>query len=216
MKRFLFIFLIFETIYFTAQTKREQIEILKFRVDSLNTKLLSEKFSNSKEKHELDSVIFNLESQISSMNSKFKDLNDELNLQKQNFNLLQNQFIAKSDSIKVLLEKLFNTHNKLDQSKSFNGKYINSQGAVLTITNFIANKSFTLKYGYGYNKMPCSGNAWEGIVTLVSATKGELNNEYGQSYGSIEIDGDNINFQLSEEITGMECARYFDTIFVKK
>ena len=65
MKRFLFIFLIFETIYFTAQTKREQIEILKFRVDSLNTKLLSERFSNSKEKHELDSVIFNLESQIS-------------------------------------------------------------------------------------------------------------------------------------------------------
>ena len=216
MKRFLFIFLIFKTIYFTAQTKREQIEILKFRVDSLNTKLLSERFSNSKEKHELDSVIFNLESQISSMNSKLKDLNDELNLQKQNFNLLHNQFIAKSDSIKVLLEMIFNTHNKLDQSKSFNGKYINSQGAVLTITNFIANKGFTLKYGYGYNKMPCSLNTWEGKVTLVSATNGELNNGYGQSDGSIEIDGDNIYFHLSEEMTGMECARYFDTIFVKK
>ena len=121
MKRFLFIFLIFETIYFTAQTKREQIEILKFRVDSLNTKLLSERFSNSKEKHELDSVIFNLESQISSMNSKLKDLNDELNLQKQKFNLLQNQFIAKTDSIKVLLENLFNTHNELDlQKQKFN------------------------------------------------------------------------------------------------
>ena len=114
MKRFLFIFLIFETIYFTAQSKREQIEILKFRVDSLNTKL-------SKEKHELDSVIFNLESQIISMNSKLKDLNDELNLQKQKFNLLQNQFIAKTDSIKVLLEKLYNTHNELDlQKQKFN------------------------------------------------------------------------------------------------
>ena len=64
MKRFLFIFLIFESIYFTAQTKREQIEILKFRVDSLNTKLLSEGFSNSKEKYELDSVIFNLEREL--------------------------------------------------------------------------------------------------------------------------------------------------------
>jgi len=121
MKRFLFIFIIFKTIYFTAQTKREQIEILKFRVDSLNTKLLSERFSNSKEKHELDSVIFNLESQISSMNTKIKDLNDELNLQKHNFNLLQNQFIAKTDSIKVLLENLFNTHNELDlQKQKFN------------------------------------------------------------------------------------------------
>ena len=121
MKRFLFIFFIFNTIYFTAQTKREQIEILKFRVDSLNTKLLSERFSNSKEKHELDSVIFNLESQIISMNSKLKDLNDELNLQKQKFNLLQNQFIAKTDSIKVLLEKLYNTHNELDlQKQKFN------------------------------------------------------------------------------------------------
>ncbi len=111
MKRFLFIFLIFKTIDCAAQTKKEQIEILKFRVDSLNTTLLSERFSNSKEKHELDSVIFNLESQISSMNSKLKDLNNEMNLQKQKFILLQNQFIAKTDSIKILLEKLFNTQN---------------------------------------------------------------------------------------------------------
>ena len=127
---------------------------------------------------------------------------------------------VKDEAIEIVDSSAIAPQPKLDsipnQSKSFNGKYINSQGAVLTITNFIANKGFTLKYGYGYNKMPCSLNTWEGKVTLVSATNGELNNGYGQSDGSIEIDGDNIYFQLSEEMTGMEWARYFDTIFVKK
>lgn len=103
-----------------------------------------------------------------------------------------------------------------NQSKSFNGKYTNSQGVVLTITNFIASEGFTLKYSDDSKGNSCSGNAWEGKVTLVSATNGDLTSADGQIEGTIEFKGGNINFELSEELIGMECARYFDTDFVKK
>ena len=102
------------------------------------------------------------------------------------------------------------------QSKSYNGKYTNSQGAILTITNFIASEGFTLKYIDNSKGKPCSGNAWEGKVTLVSPTNGDLTSADGQIEGTIEFKGDNIHFELSEELTGNECASYFDAIFVKK
>ena len=125
------------------------------------------------------------------------------------------------DEAKETVDSLTNAAKpKLDsipnKSKSFNGKYTNSQGGVLTITNFIVSDGFTLKYSDDSKGNPCSGNTWEGKVTLVSATNGDLTSADGQIEGNIEFMGDNIHFELSADLTGMECARYFDTDFEKK
>ena len=102
------------------------------------------------------------------------------------------------------------------QSTSFDGKYTNSQGAILIITNFIANSGFSLKYIDESKGTPCTGNAWEGKVNLASATTGVLINADGQEEGSLELRGNAIHFELSPDYIGMECARSFDTDFVKK
>lgn len=101
------------------------------------------------------------------------------------------------------------------QSTSFNGKYTNTQGAILIITNFIANSGFSLKYIDESKGTPCTGNAWEGKVALVSATNGDLINADGQAEGGLELRGNTIHFELSSDYIGMECARFFDTDFLK-
>jgi hypothetical protein len=127
---------------------------------------------------------------------------------------------VKDEAIETVDSSAIAPQPKLDsipnQSKSFNGNYTNSQGAILTITNFIASEGFTLKYSDNSKGTPCSGNAWEGKVALVSATNGDLTSADGQIEGAIEFKGDNIHFELSADIISMECARYFDTDFVKK
>ena len=127
---------------------------------------------------------------------------------------------VKDEAIEIVDSSAIAPQPKLDsipnQSKSFNGNYTNSQGAILTITNFIASEGFTLKYIDNSKEKPCSGNAWEGKVTLVSPTNGDLTSADGQIEGTIEFKADNIHFELSEELTGNECASYFDAIFVKK
>jgi hypothetical protein len=122
---------------------------------------------------------------------------------------------------KETADSLLNTEKqKLDtipvESKRFNGNYTNAQGGVLTITNFINNEGFTLKYSDNSKGTPCSGNAWEGKVTLVSETAGDLTSSDGQIEGSIALKGDTIYFELSADLTGMDCARFFDADFVKK
>jgi hypothetical protein len=127
---------------------------------------------------------------------------------------------VKDEAIETVDSSAIAPQPKLDsipnQSKSFNGNYTNSQGAILTITNFIASEGFTLKYSDNSKGTPCSGNAWEGKVSLASATNGVLINADGQEEGNLELRGKSIHFELSPDYIGMECARFFDADFVKK
>lgn len=126
----------------------------------------------------------------------------------------------KDESKETIDSSAIASQAKLDslpvQSKSFNGNYMNSQGAILTITNFVCNEGFTLRYSDESKGTPCTGNAWEGKVNLVSTTNGVLINADGQEEGNLELRGKSIHFELSPDYIGMECARSFDADFEKK
>ncbi len=117
MRRLIFFLLFLQTGASFSQSKKEQIEILKSRADSLNAILANERNANSQKVQEHNSTIANLESQISSLSSALNTikvnltkkelennlLNNDLNLKKQELVLLQSQLKTKTDSLKTAL-----------------------------------------------------------------------------------------------------------------
>ncbi len=127
MKKILFIILFFQTNLTYAQSKKEQIELLKVNVDSLKVVLKNERNSNFIKVQELNSAIGNFENQISLLKSEVKDvlykLNDvfyilnqnklentqlknDLNLNLTEISSLKIKLKNQNDSLKILINEL--------------------------------------------------------------------------------------------------------------
>lgn len=116
MKHILLITFLFLVGLINAQSKKEQIEILNKRVDSLNEVVGSERKTNldkSNKISELTKTITNLESSISSLNADVSRLNSELQQSKtesatktQDLAKLQAQLKTKTDSLALVLGEL--------------------------------------------------------------------------------------------------------------
>ena len=116
MRSFLLIFCLFIVGLLHAQSKKEQIEILTKRVDSLNEVVGSERKINldkSNKISELTNTIANLESSISSLNADVSRLTSELQQSKtesatktQDLAKLQTQLKTKTDSLTLVLNEL--------------------------------------------------------------------------------------------------------------
>jgi hypothetical protein len=70
-----------------SQSKREQIELLNFRVDSLNQILKAERNTHLEKVTAYNSTISNLQSQLSSLNQKMEEMTKEQS--KNNLNTVQ-------------------------------------------------------------------------------------------------------------------------------
>lgn len=125
--RFLLSFLITTSVFY-SQSKKEQIEILNKRVDSLYQILNFERNSNSKKTADLSTIIVNLENKISSLNSSvnkltldLKSCKSEITVKHQEISNLNVQIKAKTDSLYLLKSELEN----LNQQNEFNkvGEY---------------------------------------------------------------------------------------------
>jgi uncharacterized protein (TIGR02145 family) len=118
-KCLVFLFLMASTISF-SQSKKEQIEQLTNRVDSLNHVLSSERSTSSQKVSEFNSTIGNLESKISTLNTTISNLNlelqtskadesskqTELNSKQQEITNLQAQVKQKTDSLALVIAEL--------------------------------------------------------------------------------------------------------------
>jgi hypothetical protein len=116
MKRILFVVSLLMIGFLNAQSKKEQIEILTNRVDSLNRVLGSERISNQNKINEINSGVTKLESQIAALSGNLTTLNKELQdskddiLKKQKeivenqkeISRLQSELKIKSDSLEIL------------------------------------------------------------------------------------------------------------------
>ena len=116
MKRILFVVCLFLVGLINAQSKKEQIEILNKRVDSLNEVVGSERKTNldkSNKISELTNTITNLESSISSLTDNVSKLTSELQQSKtesatksQDLSKLQTLLKTKTDSLALVLSEL--------------------------------------------------------------------------------------------------------------
>jgi hypothetical protein len=134
MRKLLFIILILNPYLNFSQSKKEQIEILKGNIDSLKialqneeksidsikTVLLNERNANFKKAQELNTVIENLENQVYSLKSEFKDVTTNLNQLKLENNKIITQL---QDSINIY-------RNKLTTTSQFYEKFLIDQGLI--------------------------------------------------------------------------------------
>ena len=134
MKRLTFLIAIFHASTIFAQNKKEQIEILTNKVDSLKIVLSSERSSNILKLNELNSAIIRLESQLSSLTTNISNVNTELQdikiekdqnqkeleFKQQEINKLQLQLKLKADSlVSIKSEKLNNSKSLVSQPKVY-------------------------------------------------------------------------------------------------
>jgi hypothetical protein len=135
------------------------------------------------------------------------------------FKALGKQFEKKKNSINeidTMIEKQTIESQKLKiVAISLNGKYINSEKSELTISNWYEGKSF--KFSYSLEHF-CEGISEKGLATFEDKKNAFRYDEEGNKLEHFHLndDGSIELFNLSEEMVGMECIRYFDTHFVKK
>jgi uncharacterized protein (TIGR02145 family) len=89
-----------------SQSKKEQIEQLTNRVDSLNQVLSSERSTSSQKVSEFNATISNLESKISSLNATISNLNLELQTSKADASSKQAELNSKQQEITNLLAQV--------------------------------------------------------------------------------------------------------------
>jgi hypothetical protein len=78
MKKILLLFLFFSLSQSFAQSKKEQIAVLKFQLDSLSSKLILERNLNSQNEELLNAKIASLKEEISGLQLQKKELNGAL------------------------------------------------------------------------------------------------------------------------------------------
>ena len=116
-----------------SQSKKEQIQTLTFRVDSINAILSSERNVFAQKEQGYTSKISNLENRIASLKSEIElinkksndkdseinNLKNELIKTKNENDLLVNQIKVKSDSLVKYRQQTINIDNSLNQENSF-------------------------------------------------------------------------------------------------
>ena len=78
MKKLFFILLFFSLGQSYAQSKKEQIAVLQFQVDSLRGKLITERNLNSQNVELLNAKISNLQVEASQLKTQKKELDNNL------------------------------------------------------------------------------------------------------------------------------------------
>lgn len=109
MKKYFFIILLLKVSFIFSQSKKEQIDILKNNVDSLKAIIENDRTLSSQKLVQSNSIISNLESQISSKNSEINKLKEGLALKDNESKNIINEL----DSKKEELLKLNNGNNSL-------------------------------------------------------------------------------------------------------
>jgi hypothetical protein len=121
MKNTILFYLLLNTCFLIAQSKKEQIETLKFRIDSLNTMITVERNSSNQN-------ILNLNANISSLENHTKILNTEIEETKLEVKMLResnskkdmeiqikaNEIIGLLQTVRELKDSIKNTSQRID------------------------------------------------------------------------------------------------------
>jgi len=141
MKNLLFVVCLLMVGFLNAQSKKEQIEILTNRVDSLNRVVGEERSSNQNKIIEINSIVTKLEGQIATLSGNLTTLNKELQdskdviLKKQKeivenqieISRLQSALKIKSDSLEIVKKEQSSQSYQVTQIDSYKSVKIGIQ-----------------------------------------------------------------------------------------
>lgn len=109
MRKLFFIFFLLSVCNTFSQSKKEQIELLTTRIDSLKERLQTEKNSNLEKTSkisELNTKVNDLKTQVTKLNSEIETQNKEFDKDNLDLKSFQNQVKIKNDSILILKNEL--------------------------------------------------------------------------------------------------------------
>jgi len=109
MRKLFFIFFLLSVCNTFSQSKKEQIELLTTRVDSLKERLQTEKNSNLEKTSkisELNTKVNDLKTQVTKLNSEIETQKKEFDKDNLDLKSFQNQVKIKNDSILILKNEL--------------------------------------------------------------------------------------------------------------
>lgn len=98
-----------------AQSKKEQIEILTSRVDSLKLVINTERTDNSQHVEQLNGRISQLEENVRGLEIKLKEKDSEIETNKKQIEELRGLINVKSDSIRVLKAEVFSPKFRIEE-----------------------------------------------------------------------------------------------------
>jgi hypothetical protein len=135
--RFLFLIISFSFINLTfSQSKKEHIEILNKKIDSLNRVISNERNLNSENVNSLNLNILNLENQISNLETEKSTLNDNIVKLKKELKIKTDEIQSKSLEIKSLEDEV---NEKTDTIELYNSviKNLNAKIELITPPSFL-------------------------------------------------------------------------------
>ncbi len=159
---FLFIFLLVFRLSF-SQTKKEQIEILNKRIDSLNLILIRERKESLQKTNEFSEKSSGFEEQIRLLNSTLNKTKSDLSQMQLNLKTVNEQLFNKSIEVKVLenqineKEKLINNlESQIDKLKLIQGELtLNSKIEIIDKPSFSISDSILIAISDSKMIEPC-------------------------------------------------------------
>jgi uncharacterized protein (TIGR02145 family) len=155
MRIVLLVLFIMSFFLLNAQSKKEQIEILNKRVDSLNEIIGSERKINldkSTKISELTNTIIGLEESISSLSAEVSKLTSELQQSKKELITKTQDFSNLQIQLKIKMDSLTSLHSELDKLKN----------EILTNQSLVKNKSIEelVIEGQTYKTVKIGNQTW--------------------------------------------------------
>lgn len=201
MKKLLIILFTFQSLLSSGQSKKEQIQVLNFKVDSLNSEL-------NKERKKIESKLDALNSSLDSRNIEISNKNTELqNLRKKleiNISIVEELKVVNkqnSDSIKSLNKAVLLSNNKVDSltkkidliisMNPVNTLLFNTSTGDMIYGNSLDTKNAEFE---DYSEKYCG--CMSAVIKLMNQNK-----DYDEAMGGYGIDGYNQMSKTEKKIT---------------
>ena len=114
MKKILIVIFTFHSFLSSGQSKKEQIQVLNFKLDSLNSELNKERKIFESKLDNLNSSLKNRDIEISNKNTELQNLKEKLDYNISKVEELKVVNKQNSDSIKLLNKAVLLSNNKVD------------------------------------------------------------------------------------------------------
>ena len=232
MKRLLIVIFTFQSLLSFGQSKKEQIQVLNFKLDSLNSELNKERKIFESKLDNLNSSLNNRDIEISNKNTELQNLKEKLNNNIRKVEELKVVNKQNSDSIKSLNKAVLLSNNKVDSltkkidlfisMNPVNTLLFNTSTGDMIYGNSLDTKNAEFE---DYSEKYCG--CMNAVIKLMNQNK-----DYDEAMGGYGIDGYNQMSKSVKKITRAkqillynlsppECASfgdpdYFSLLFDKK
>jgi DNA primase len=201
MKKLLIILFTFQSLLSSGQSKKEQIQVLNFKVDSLNSELNKERKKFESKLDALNSSLDSRNIEISNKNTELQNLRKKLEINISKVEELKVVNKQNSDSIKSLNKAVLLSNNKVDSltkkidliisMNPVNTLLFNTSTGDMIYGNSLDTKNAEFE---DYSEKYCG--CMSAVIKLMNQNK-----DYDEAMGGYGIDGYNQMSKAEKKIT---------------